>query len=100
MRWMPLFWLLIVFISFLGCSGSSDRTSTSNRVSDALGEEQTNHGPWPSASVDSHIMPAPNDIGAGEGMGPGLAGDRFDHIEEKGFLAAGQAPLSTFSIDG
>lgn len=35
----------------------------------------------------------------GEGMGPGQAGDRFDHIEENDYQAVADEPLSTFSID-
>ncbi len=33
------------------------------------------------------------------GQGPGMAGDRFDPIEENSFLAVTSQPLSTFSID-
>lgn len=36
---------------------------------------------------------------AGQGRGPGLAGDRFDYVAENDFLAVRDAPFSTFSID-
>jgi len=36
---------------------------------------------------------------AGLGVGPGQAGDRFDHIIENPFLAVSDKPLSTFSVD-
>jgi Ca-activated chloride channel family protein len=34
-----------------------------------------------------------------EGVGPGQGGDKYASIEESGFLAVKDAPLSTFSID-
>ena len=35
----------------------------------------------------------------GEGEGPGLGGDKFNHIVENKFLLVKDSPLSTFSID-
>lgn len=35
----------------------------------------------------------------GEGQGPGVSGDKFDKIDENGFIAVNDQPLSTFSID-
>ena len=36
---------------------------------------------------------------AGQGRGPGLGGDKFQHLEENDFIAVADEPLSTFSID-
>ncbi|QDU73192.1 von Willebrand factor [Bremerella volcania] len=35
----------------------------------------------------------------GEGQGPGIGGEKFDKIDENGFIAVNDQPLSTFSID-
>lgn len=35
----------------------------------------------------------------GQGQGPGLGGDKFDHLEENDFIAVADKPLSTLSID-
>ena len=36
---------------------------------------------------------------AGQGQGPGLGGDKFQHLSENEFIAVADEPLSTFSID-
>lgn len=36
---------------------------------------------------------------AGDGVGPGESGDKFEPIEENNFIAVADQPLSTFSID-
>jgi len=42
---------------------------------------------------------APSDLPSDEGLGPGMAGDRFDPIDDNPFRRVSEHPLSTFSID-
>lgn len=92
MRYLFGLGLLGLFLQ-IGCSAN---VTTDNAGSIA---ESKSVMRMPTAS-DSMMMP--NTAGAelvAEGQGPGMGGDKFDHIIENDFDLVSASPLSTFSID-
>lgn len=94
----------LLLATTFGCGNQAQVDSTSSMQIDS------NAGGLSSRQFAPNTMPMMGmemaaQLGAGMGMppdwgmGPGMAGNRYDHIEENPFQLVTDAPLSTFSID-
>ncbi len=87
-----------------GCGSQTqvDSISTGENQSDSRGLKSRHFAPntMPTMGIEMAAQ-----LGAGMGMdpswglGPGMAGNQYDHIEENAFKLVTDSPLSTFSID-
>lgn len=89
------FWCLGFLVCYLaGCSRSAAPVNSSDVKSERMTmslDASKQYAPSASTAVPGGV--------AHEGVGPGVGGDKFDHLPENEFQSAAQEPLSTFSID-
>ena len=70
-----------------------------NRYAPAYAEGKAPMPATSAAAAAEVTMRGPSPATPQDGVGPGRSGDKYDLIDESGFLAVKDAPLSTFSID-
>ena len=89
-------------VDLSGDDAADDGASEGDYDGDDAGSDDAAPAAAETPDVAEHRTPpapAVNQPRPDDGVGPGSAGDRFEHIVENRFLRVTDSPLSTFSID-
>ena len=90
--------VLLSLFFLIGCSARVSETNTgASAAGDQVKTESSQARPLPNSRM--FVQEAVDVELVAEGQGPGMGGDKFDHIVENDFELVSAAPLSTFSID-